>query len=1048
MTAASLDPQQRAVVDRVAAPGHGPTLVLAGPGTGKTTTLVEAISARVDSGTPPEQILTLTFSRRAAAELRTRIARRVQRTVGAPLAWTFHGFGYSLVGEQLAPDDLGRALRLLSGPEQEVVVRDLLSYDREVGTVPWPPELGAALRTRGFTEQVRAFMGRARSLGLGAADVRALSSERADWLALGHFMDEYLDVMDSRGLLDYSELVSRAVAYADSPEGRRRLRERYQLVVVDEYQDTDPAQEQLLQAIAGDGRDLVVVGDPDQSIYAFRGAEVRGITEFVHRFPHEDGSPAHIVTLTTSRRCSRSVLESSRAVARLLGPAGSIPSAQLRAHRALVVPDEAADGCVEVRIFPTVEREAAAIAEVLRREHLHGGTPWSQMAVLVRSGVTSIPGLQRALVVAGVPVLVAVDELPLRDNPTVAPLLALLEYAVDLESLTPAHVHELLLSPLVGASASDVRRLGRALRALRRSEGQAHPPASELLVHAAVLDPGSWSAVSERTLGPALRLAEVLTHVRAADAEGHSAHEVLWRVWNGSAWSRRLIAAAERGDTGAAAAGRSLDAVVSLFDLAARSRDRTPGGDVRNFLAEVQAQEIPAGPLDDVGVRGDGVRLLTAHRSKGLEWDVVVVAGVQADVWPHLRRRGSVIGADRLAPDGPAVPATVADLRREERRLFYVAITRARRRVLCTAVSAPADDGWRPSPFLEDLGVEPVVDSAAILTPLTLAGVVADLRRVLVDDGASPALRREVAARLAVLAAQQHDGRPLAPAAHPDRWWGTLDLTEQVAIDAAALDDGRSLRLSGSQLDQLQACPLRWYLNRRVKAETGRGASAGFGGVLHALADAVARGELPAKVDALVQALDDVWSQLPYRASWESRQEREAAQDAIERFLEWHGRASGREVIATEVAFDETLTLNAVTVQLSGRIDRLERDDGGFVVVDFKTSRTPPARKHVDEDLQLATYRRLVAAQYEVEPTSVKAELVQLRVDQRKGEAGPKVQQQTPSERTDSLLDEALQRAISLDSSSSFPAVPNAGCRHCQFIVTCPAQPGGREVVS
>ena len=87
--------------------------------------------------------------------------------MGAPLAWTFHGFGYSLIGEQLVPDDLGRAMRLLSGPEQEIVVRELLSYDREVGRVAWPEQLEAALRTRGFTEQVRTFMSTARSLGLG-----------------------------------------------------------------------------------------------------------------------------------------------------------------------------------------------------------------------------------------------------------------------------------------------------------------------------------------------------------------------------------------------------------------------------------------------------------------------------------------------------------------------------------------------------------------------------------------------------------------------------------------------------------------------------------------------------------------------------------------------------------------------------------------------------------------------------------------------------------------------------------------------------------------
>src|SRR3954465_12809853 len=250
MNGVRLDSHQAAVVDAVASARHGPVLVLAGPGTGKTTTLVEAVGARVDAGTAPERGLTLTFSRRAARELRARIATRLALTVSAPLAWTFHGFGLSLVGQLLVPDDLGRSLRLLSGPEQEVMVRELLSHDREVDRVRWPTALDAALPTRGFTEQVRSFMSFARSLGMNADDVAALAQHRDDWSAAAQFMSEYLDVLDSRGVLDYAELIARAVAYAESPRGRQELRERYDLVVVDEYQDTDPAQERLLRAIA------------------------------------------------------------------------------------------------------------------------------------------------------------------------------------------------------------------------------------------------------------------------------------------------------------------------------------------------------------------------------------------------------------------------------------------------------------------------------------------------------------------------------------------------------------------------------------------------------------------------------------------------------------------------------------------------------------------------------------------------------------------------------------------------------------------------------
>jgi superfamily I DNA/RNA helicase/RecB family exonuclease len=1037
-----LDPRQRAVVDAVARPGHGPLLVLAGPGTGKTTTIVEAVAARVASGTSPERILTLTFSRRAAAELRARIARRLQRTVSAPLAWTFHGFGFSLMGDALIPDDLGRGLRLMPGPQQELAVRELLAHDLEVGRVPWPEALSPALRTRGFTEQVRTFMATARSLGLDPEDVATLDPARPDWAAAAAFMSQYLEVLDGRGVLDYAELVVRAVAYAESPDGRRRLRDRYDLVVVDEYQDTDPSQERLLQAVAGDGRDLCVVGDPDQSIYAFRGADVRGITEFPVRFRTQSDDPAPILTLSVSRRCSRAVLAASRHVTDLLGPAGSLPVAALREHRDLQVPADQPDGAVQVLLFATADREAAAIAELLRREHLHGGTPWSDMAVLVRSGVSAIPVVERALVVAGVPVDLAADELPLHQHPALWPLLSLLAFAaMPGTPLDADTVHRLLLSPVFGATPAQLRALGRALRDTRRGDGLEPPPSPQLIADA-VHDEALLATVASSAAEPARRLAAVLDRLRGA--AGWSAHEVLWSLWDGSPWAAQLVTAASGSGPEAVDAAQALDAVVALVDLAARNREQAPRSDVASFLAEVSAQEIPAGPLHDTGARGTGVRVMTAHRSKGLEWSVVVVAGVQADAWPDLRRRGSVLDADRLGADGLRPPLTVADLRREERRLFYVAATRARRRLVCTAVESPSDDGMAPSPFLDDLQVA-VERPGATGHPLTLAGLVADLRATLVDPAASTELRDAAAARLARLADAEVKGRLLVPTAHPDRWWGGSDVT---APGSELEREPTALRLSGSQIETLRACPLQWYLSRRAHAEGGRGAAAGFGGVVHALADAVARGDLPADLDVLTDELDRVWGQLPYSARWEAEQQRREAVDALRRFLQWHGALRGRELVLSEESFEATFEVLGHSLVLSGRVDRLERDDAGFlVVVDLKTMRTPPTGPEVNDHLQLSTYRMLVGrSERFTEPVGA-AELIQLRVPQRTGSPEPKVQRQQATDQNDGVLQSALEHAVSVITADEYPATPGPACRYCPFTLTCPAQPAGQEVI-
>lgn len=235
----------------------GPLLVLAGPGTGKTTTLVEAVARRVARGTDPARILVLTFSRKAAVELRDRMAARLGGTRG-PQATTFHSYCYALVRAHQDADLFADPLRLLSGPEQDVTVRELLAgqlglEQAGLAHVRWPDELRACLTTRGFADEVRAVLARSRELGLGPDALAAFARRtgRPDWSAAAQFLAEYLDVLDAQGVLDYAELVHRAVLLAERPEVAAQLARNYDAVFVDEYQDTDPAQVRLLHALAG-----------------------------------------------------------------------------------------------------------------------------------------------------------------------------------------------------------------------------------------------------------------------------------------------------------------------------------------------------------------------------------------------------------------------------------------------------------------------------------------------------------------------------------------------------------------------------------------------------------------------------------------------------------------------------------------------------------------------------------------------------------------------------------------------------------------------------
>ncbi len=1074
------DAAQARVLDHVAR-GSGPLLVLAGPGTGKTTTLVEAVARTVERGVNPDQVLVLTFSRKAAEELRSRTTARLDTVTAGTSAWTFHAFCYALLREHQSKEAFADPLRLLSGPEQDVALRELLKGSLELGR-SWPTALRAALGTKGLAEQVRGLWSRARELGMEPDDLGglALREGRADWAALAGFFNEYLDVLDAQGAVDHAELVHRAVLLAEDPEVQAALRERYAAVFVDEYQDTDPAQERLLQALAGQGRELVVVGDPDQAIYAFRGAEVSGLLDFPQRFPRTDGSPAPVLALQTCRRSGKQLLEVSRRVAARL-PAPGLPAEKVRAHRELQAGTATPDGAVEVHTHPSPGAEADAIADLLRREHLERGTPWSRMAVLVRSGARSVPLLRRVLTAAGVPLEVAGDELPLAREPAVAPLLVALRVAdaqaelaragseqarvlalrrLDRE-LTTETARDLLLSPLGGADPSSLRRLGRALRAQDRRAGDAAallgesqdrlPAPSAQLLREALADPRDLLQLDAKVARPAARLAQLLARAREVLVAGAGPEQALWELWDGSPWPARLEQASLAGGPAGRAADRDLDAVVALFATVARALGQQPVAGAGPLLDRLAAQQIPGDVLADRGTRGEAVRLLTAHRSKGLEWDVVIVCSVQDGGWPDLRRRSTLLDSDRLAPlaeGGLRAPADRASLLVDERRLFYVALTRARRRLIVTAVDSGEEDGERPSRFLDELGVTARPRHDRVARPLSLPALVAALRREAVDPARSPALRRAAAARLAALSfARDEQGRSLVAAAHPDRWWGLLPTTHS---DRPVQPEGRPLTLSGTSLAGLRECPLKWFLEHEAKARQATTSAMGFGSVLHAVAHEVAKGSTPPDLEVLMGRLDKVWKQLAYDAPWQSEQQYDQAREALRRFLLWHVDSRGRELVATEVPFQVAVPVGASTVLLRGFMDRVELDaDGKVHVVDLKTGKQPFTGAEIKEHPQLATYQLAVRHGaldecLELRPEVGGAELVLLRIDDR---SRPKVQGQSALEPSPSWFDKLLETAVDQVVSEQFPATPQDRCDRCEFRRCCPAQSDGRQVV-
>jgi RecB family exonuclease len=497
-------------------------------------------------------------------------------------------------------------------------------------------------------------------------------------------------------------------------------------------------------------------------------------------------------------------------------------------------------------------------------------------------------------------------------------------------------------------------------------------------------------------------------------------------------------------------AHRELDALCALFEVAAKAEEQRGHTSVQVFLDMLTAQRIPADTLAESGVRGDAVRLLTAHRAKGLEWRLVVVAHVQEEAWPDLRRRSTLLQADRIGPDGLLPPVTARALVAEERRLFYVACTRARQRLVVTAVQSPEDDGEQPSRFLDELGVTVTQVKGRPSRPLSLAGLVADLRRTVADAATTPALRQAAAARLARLTALEDHGRPLVPQADPAQWWGTRGRSHAGSPLRPA---EAPVRMSASALEALLTCPAKWFLEREAGGSSAASASQGFGLVVHALADRVAKGDLAGDLDAvpaLMAHVDRVWDQMPFRTPWSSARERAEVEQALTRFVEWHGRPDARTVLATEQELSAEVSLpDGERVRLTGFADRLEIDDDGLVVVvDLKTTKYPPPDKDLDANPQLGLYQLAVgrgAFDHLLDGPGRPggAELIQLR---RSVRGSVKVQTKDPQQPGDdgaTAVERQLMEAAAAVRAEEFEARPGEHCRRCSFQALCPVKGAG-----
>ncbi|MET9322429.1 UvrD-helicase domain-containing protein [Streptomyces sp. NPDC003038] len=725
-------PEQMACVTAPPAP----QVIVAGAGSGKTTVMAARVVWLVGTGAvAPEQVLGLTFTNKAAGELSERVRKALARAGitdpdpspaeadaagGEPRISTYHAFAGQLLKDHglrigLEPSSrlladatrfqlAAKVLREAPGPYPALtksipaLVSDLLALDGELSEHLVDP---AELR-RYDTALLDVLAG----TRLTNDDLRKVPEAVRGRLELLELVDRYRAAKRSRDLLDFSDQIALSAQLATTrPEVGALLREEFRVVLLDEYQDTSVAQRQLLSGLfgAGTGHAVTAVGDPCQAIYGWRGASVANLDDFPEHFPYADGRPATRYSLSENRRSGGRLLDLANGLA-----------APLRAlHEGVEAlrpaPGEEHAGSVRCALLPTHAEELEWLADSVA--HLvRTGTEPREIAVLCRS-VADFAQIQAVLVARDVPVEV-VGLSGLLHLPEVADLVAVCEVLQDPGA--NASLVRLLIGPRWRIGARDLALLGRRARMMvGRTAGAADDPDERLAAAVEGVDPaeivsladaletfldgaGHSQAPDDLPFSAEARvrfahLAQELRDLRRSLAD--PLMDVLHRVLATTGLEVELSASPH------ALAARRRETLSAFMDVAAGFAALDGEASLLAFLAFLRTAAQYEKGLDHALPGGENtVKVLTAHKSKGLEWDVVVVPDLCAGAFPKEKAPEAWTSYAKVLPyalrgDAPTLPAdpawTSAGLKSfkaalkdhkatEELRLGYVTFTRPR----------------------------------------------------------------------------------------------------------------------------------------------------------------------------------------------------------------------------------------------------------------------------------------------------------------------------------------------------------------------------------
>lgn len=972
---AGLDRRQHQAVTH----GDGPLLVIAGPGTGKTEVITRRVAWLIASRRArSSEILALTFTERAADEMQGRVDLLLPYGQADTAIHTFHAFGDWLLREHGVA--IGRATdpRVIGRSEAIVLLRDRVF---ELGLERYRP-LGDPTR---FVAALVDLFSRAKEEGISPDDLAAYaleleagaraavpgSEDDATCEAVAGLLDEaaaqgelarayraYQALLMERSLIDHGDQVAEAVRLLQQrPAVRMTLRRRFRYVVVDEAQDANPQQLALVRQLVGATGNVTFVGDDDQAIYAFRGAVGQGLAGLQESYPS-----LRDVVLRRNYRSRRPILEAARRLIRNNDPdrlevqrgVDKTLTAVRRARRPAMVRHHA---------YLTASHEADAVATAIQ-QRLAQGRPPGSMAVLVRTNRDAEPILA-SLDVRGIPRRFsgAAGLFAHRDVRDALSLMRVIAAPSSSEDL-----YAVMASDAYGLGGVDLTAICDLAGRRRRS---------------------LWSVVIELVEQPGVlrlsedtrtRLERCVRQLRRsiAGAHDHPGPTVLYDHLRESGWLKALVARAERGDDG------PLRRLARLFEISRTQADLLSDSRMAVLVPALQALidagHDPAAPDDDEPA--DAVAVLTVHQAKGLEFETVFVIGVAEGRFPVQARQDVLALPSALLAGAP--PDDPERHRAEERRLFYVAMTRARDELILSHAAAGVRGGRqrRPSGFLAEALGSAVEDPPAYDPGDVLAGPVHAARA----DAQTPGRR---------------------------------------ATGAPSV-------LSFTQIDDYLTCPRKYHLRHVVRVPTPAHHALVFGNALHqAVAVAnIARMQGRAIADDPVQdALRAHWASEGFLSAEHEEARYAAGEASLRRFVERSRREPDTKILAVEQPF----SVRIGTDRVRGRYDAVRDVGGELIITDYKSGdvRDPiRARERARNALQLHIYALAWEAEHGIRPDAVELHFLE----------GDVVGRVTPTEKQLERARHKVSSAAQGIKAAEFDATPGyPACEWCPYRRICPA---------